>query len=68
MRTLTAVESSVLNNLMLVQIAVLAWVFLGETLDLRQLIGLAIALAGIIAVQLRRGRPAVTASDEPVNA
>jgi drug/metabolite transporter (DMT)-like permease len=68
MRTLTAVESSVLNNLMLVQIAVLAWVFLGETLDLRQLIGLAIALAGIIAVQLRRGRPAVTASDEPVSA
>lgn len=52
LRTLTAVESSVMNNLMLIQIAVLSWVFLGEGLDARQLIGLAIALAGIITVQL----------------
>jgi drug/metabolite transporter (DMT)-like permease len=52
LRTLTAVESSVLNNLMLIQIAVLAWVFLGEALDARQLAGLAIAFAGIAAVQV----------------
>jgi len=52
LRTLTAVESSVVNNLMLVQIAALAWIFLGESLDGRELIGLAIALAGIVAVQL----------------
>jgi drug/metabolite transporter (DMT)-like permease len=54
LRTLTAVESSVLNNLMLIQIAILAWVFLGEVLDLRQVAGLAIAFAGIMIVQLRR--------------
>jgi drug/metabolite transporter (DMT)-like permease len=71
LRTLTAVESSVLNNLMLVQIAILAWVFLpGETLDLRQIAGLGIALAGIIAVQLARpaSRPVPEAVDEAVSA
>lgn len=55
---LTAVESSVLNNTMLIQIAALAWIFLGESLDLRQLSGLAVALAGVLVVQLRRRRAA----------
>lgn len=54
LRTLTAVESSVMNNMMLIQIAVLAWLFLGETLDVRQTAGLAMALAGILLVQLAR--------------
>ena len=54
LRTLTAVESSVMNNMMLIQIAVLAWIFLGEGLDVRQIAGLAIALAGILLVQLHR--------------
>lgn len=63
LRTLTAVESSVLNNTMLIQIAVLAWLFLGETLDLRQILGLAVAFAGIVAVQLLRPqRTAATAA------
>jgi drug/metabolite transporter (DMT)-like permease len=62
LRTLTAVESSVMNNLMLVQIAVLAWFFLGEGLDAREIAGLAIALAGILAVQLAAPRrPLATA-------
>jgi drug/metabolite transporter (DMT)-like permease len=56
LRTLTAVESSVLNNTMLIQIALLAWLFLGETLDARQVVGLAIAFAGILAVQVARRR------------
>ena len=63
LRSLTAVESSVMNNTMLIQIAVLAWLFLGETLDLRQIVGLAVAFAGIVAVQLLRPqRIAVTAA------
>ena len=63
LRTLTAVESSVMNNTMLIQIAVLAWLFLGETLDLRQIVGLAVAFAGIVAVQLLRSqRIAATAA------
>ena len=67
LRTLTAVESSVINNLMLVQIAVLAWVFLGEALTIPEIAGLALALSGILAVQLApwlRGRRA-RASDVP---
>jgi drug/metabolite transporter (DMT)-like permease len=56
MRTLTAVESSVLNNLMLIQIAVPAWIFLGETLDARELAGPLVAFAGIAAVQTRGPR------------
>lgn len=65
LRTLTAVESSVMNNLMLVQIAALAWLFLGETLDGWQLAGLTVALAGVAAVQLlgRRRHPAQVAAD-----
>lgn len=53
LRTLTATESSVINNTMLIQIAVLAWVFLGESLGVRQIIGLALATAGTLVVQLR---------------
>jgi drug/metabolite transporter (DMT)-like permease len=52
LRTLTAVESSVVNNTMTVQIAVLAIVFLGEQLAPLQLIGLFLAAAGAAAVQV----------------
>lgn len=54
MRSLSAVESSVINNTMLVQIAVLAWLFLGEPLGLRQLLAFGCVLAGTVVVQLRR--------------
>ena len=65
LRTLTAIEASVMNNLMLIEIAVLAWVFLGESLDVREIVGLAVALAGILAVQLLRApRPAASAGIE----
>ncbi len=52
MRRLTAIESSVLNTAMLVQIAILAWVFLGETLEARQIVGLGLALCGVLLVQV----------------
>jgi len=52
MRRLTAIESSVLNTAMLVQIAILAWLFLGESLDLRQIVGLGLALCGVLLVQV----------------
>ncbi|MGQ0609436.1 MAG: DMT family transporter [Chloroflexota bacterium] len=51
LRTLTAVESSVVNNTMTIQIAVLAIVFLGERLGPLQLIGLFLAAAGAAVVQ-----------------
>ena len=54
LRTLTAVESSVINNTMLPQIAILAWVFLDEPLNLRQIIGISLVGVGTLVVQLRR--------------
>lgn len=55
LRTLTATESSVLNNTMLLQIAVLAWLFLGEALSPKEILAFAVAAAGILVVQLRPG-------------
>jgi drug/metabolite transporter (DMT)-like permease len=52
LRTLTAVESSVVNNTMTVQIAVLAVVFLAERLEPLQLVGLLLAAMGAAVVQL----------------
>ncbi len=58
LRTLSAVESSVINNTMLAQVAVLAWALLGEALDARQVMGLLVAMVGALLVQLRRNRSA----------
>jgi drug/metabolite transporter (DMT)-like permease len=55
-RTLSATESSIINNTMLIQIAALAWLFLGETLTLREIAGLGLAALGILLVQLRGRR------------
>lgn len=54
LRRLTAMESSILNNTMLIQIAILAWLVLGESLGWREAIGIALAAAGALLVQLRR--------------
>ncbi len=54
LRRLTATESSVVNNTMLIQIAILAWIFLGESLGGRQVAGVLIAAVGALLVQLRR--------------
>lgn len=52
LRALSAVESSVINNTMLIQIAVLAWVFLGEAISPAGIVGIGLASAGILIVQL----------------
>jgi drug/metabolite transporter (DMT)-like permease len=54
LRVLSAVESSIINSTMLAQIAVLAWLFLGEQLTGQQLMGLILAATGTLMVQLRR--------------
>jgi drug/metabolite transporter (DMT)-like permease len=51
-QTLSAVEASVINGLMLPQIALLAWLFLDEGLAFRQLLGLGLVVAGALLVQL----------------
>jgi drug/metabolite transporter (DMT)-like permease len=53
LRALTATESSAINNTMLVQIAVLAWLILGEDLRGSQWIALAIVSVGIWLVRRR---------------
>jgi drug/metabolite transporter (DMT)-like permease len=53
LRTLTAMESSLINNTMLVQIALLAWLFLGDRPTGQQVLGLVVASVGILLVQLR---------------
>ncbi len=54
LRTLSAVESSILNSTMLIQIAVLAWLFLGEPLTGQKIVGMALTGTGALIVQLRR--------------
>jgi drug/metabolite transporter (DMT)-like permease len=51
LRTLTAAQSSMINNTMLIQIAVLAWIFLGERLSGLQIAGLLVAALGAALVQ-----------------
>lgn len=48
LRHLSATESSAINNLMLLQIAVLAWLFLGEVPGPIQWLGMVLVTAGIV--------------------
>jgi drug/metabolite transporter (DMT)-like permease len=54
LRTLSAMESSIINNTMLFQIALLAWLFLGQPLGWRQVIGIVLAALGTLLVQMRK--------------
>jgi drug/metabolite transporter (DMT)-like permease len=54
LRTLSAVESSIINSLMMPQIAVLAFVFLGETLNGREILGLVSVSLGVFVVQMKK--------------
>ena len=57
LRTLSATESTILNSTMLAQIPVLAWVFLGETLTVQQIGGMALAGLGALLAQWRASPP-----------
>lgn len=54
LRTLSAVESSVINSLMMPQIAILAFIFLDENLNSKEIIGLILVGIGVLIVQLKR--------------
>lgn len=56
LRTLTAVESSMIANAMMVEIAVLAWLFLGERFTLASGVGLGLVILGTVVVQLKGRR------------
>jgi drug/metabolite transporter (DMT)-like permease len=53
LRILSSVESSMINNTMLIQIALLAWLFLGETLTAVNVIGLSLATVGVFLASLK---------------
>jgi drug/metabolite transporter (DMT)-like permease len=55
LRILSATESSIINNTMVFQIAVLAWFFLGERLGGTEMLGMLLAGLGTLVVQVRRG-------------
>lgn len=53
LQTLPAMESSMINNTMLVQIAILAWLFLGETITPLEMVGLLLATVGVLAASFQ---------------
>lgn len=54
LQRLSAVESASINNTMLVQIALLAWLFLGEAPGTFGLLGIALVSVGVYVVQATR--------------
>jgi len=56
LRILSATESSIINHTMLVQIAVLAWLFLGERLSWGDVAGLILAAVGALLVHRPRSQ------------
>lgn len=53
MRTLTAMESSIINSTMLIWVTIFAVIFLHETISVKQLVGLVGTGLGTVIVQLR---------------
>lgn len=56
LRAIPAYELTVLQNLMLVEIAFFAFVFLQETITPVMIVGMALVLAGVFVVQVKAGR------------
>jgi drug/metabolite transporter (DMT)-like permease len=56
LKTLPAMESSIINNTMMIQIPILAVIFLGENLLPKGLVGMIIAGIGVLIVQVKRRR------------
>ncbi len=52
LKTLKAYEQSILQNTMLIQIAILANIFLAETLTLHRILGISMVFIGVLIVQL----------------
>lgn len=53
LRTLTAMESSIINGTMLIWVAIFAVIFLGESISGKEMIGLVVTGLGTLFVQLR---------------
>lgn len=67
LRRLSAVESAGINNTMLIQIALLAWVFLGETPGAFSITGIAAVSIGVFLTQHHRRSPRHHRFDDPAS-
>ena len=54
LRHLTAIESAGINNLMLIQISALAWIFLDEPLGILGVVGIVVVSLGVFLTQTSR--------------
>ncbi|MCK5330003.1 MAG: DMT family transporter [Candidatus Marinimicrobia bacterium] len=54
LQTLGAMQSSIINGTMLIQIAILAWLLLGEAILPLELVGISVAVVGTVLVQLKK--------------
>jgi drug/metabolite transporter (DMT)-like permease len=52
LQRLTAVEANVISNTMLVQVAILSWIFLGDVVTWKMAAGMALVIAGVVMVNL----------------
>jgi len=59
LRVLSAMESSIINSAMMIQIPILALIFLGEDISLKEGVGMLLAGFGILMAQVRRARSTV---------
>ena len=64
LQRLTAVESAGINNTMLIQVAVLAWLFLGESPGPIGLLGVAIVSAGVFLTQSARRKRSLSVAED----
>lgn len=67
LRSLSALESAAINNTMLIQIAVLAWMFLGEPLGVAEIAGIALVTVGVLMTQTLLSRKVRSGRDEGVS-
>ncbi|HUS69974.1 MAG TPA: DMT family transporter [Anaerolineae bacterium] len=65
LRTLTAVESNIITNVMVPEIAVRGWWFLGERLSMLDVVGLSLVVLGTVLVQLGGARLTSRQAIEP---
>jgi drug/metabolite transporter (DMT)-like permease len=53
LQRLTAFEANIINNTMLVQIALLSWIFLGDVITLKMMGGMILVMAGAVLVNFK---------------
>jgi drug/metabolite transporter (DMT)-like permease len=53
LKRLTAFEANLISSTMLVQIAIMSWFFLGETITWKMIAGMVLVVGGVVLVNAR---------------